>query len=314
MPRYLSLLFSRRANTQRPTSYSCGLLVVNQAHSIVLTSDDPLDDVEADNTFAVCPFGGCQEVFTEEQFGTFHRLQKHFHGLVSLRDPSRNTLSADPLLVQFHSDMGGSVFAIIAFRTLASPLDVALLEMGQEEKDDPPYSLCPKLENGHWKVWQDIPFCGRLARVSAEWSFSMLSLDPHSPGDRLSLFRVSGDRLVSADELDAMASRLQAEQRALRAMRVAQETARKRKARDPGKKAPAGKKKCATSAKATGQGNRRKGPGALHVAEASEGAFEASDEDTASGCDTDFNFGEASVPRDSDSAALKAPPGRTHQR
>ena len=157
---------------------------------------------------------------------SYQQLQKHLLAVVSLHDPSRSNLSADPLCLRWRSEsISADFYAVVAFRTLRSTSDVVLLELAAERglvQDKFPYVLRPAFSSfrpGAWQPWHDIALCCHLAMLADDWSLAMLTLGPIQADDPFIFFRVVSARTLSLDELSNMATHLKEEQRVLRAMR-----------------------------------------------------------------------------------------------
>lgn len=190
---------------------------------------------------------------------SYQQLQKHLLAVVSLHDPSRSNLSADPLCLRWRSEsISAHFYAVVAFRTLRSTSDVVLLELAAERglvQDRFPYVLRPAFSSfrpGAWQPWHDIALCCHLAMLADDWSLAMLTLGPVQADDPFIFFRVVSARTLSLDELSNMAAHLKEEQRVLRAMRVAQGTTKKQKRKRTEANPPANKR--TKQQRAAGQG------------------------------------------------------------
>ena len=160
--------------------------------------------------FAVCPRGGCTCILTAEQ------QQQHFNflynGVCTIArkcEPSRKSISSDPLILRFVSNtLNASEYALVCFSTRSYPMEIALLSSSESK-----YNLTLRGVGGRSRLdcVDEQVFCVSLARRACDWE--MMQLFVGEPGSDLSVFQIVGGTAFSKDDLEEWARRAKQEQK-----------------------------------------------------------------------------------------------------
>ena len=151
-----------------------------------LTLDGPC------NMFAVCPRGGYTCMLTAEQ------QQQHFNFLyngvctiVRKCEPSRKSISSDPLILRFVSNtLNASEYSLVCFSTRSYPMEIAFAQLFGAASSESKYNLTLRGVGGRSRLdcVDEQVFCVSLARRACDWE--MMQLFVREPGSDLSVFQI----------------------------------------------------------------------------------------------------------------------------
>ena len=145
-----------------------------------------------------------------------------FCAIVRKCEPSRKSMSSDPLILRFVSNtLNAAEYALVCFSTRSYPMEIAFAQLFWAGSSESKYNLTLRGVGGRSRLdcVDEQVFCVSLARM-CDWE--MMQLFVGEPGSDLSVFQIVGEQLFSKDDLEEWARRAKQEQMALRAARLAQ--------------------------------------------------------------------------------------------
>ena len=100
-----------------------------QDHQDLVEAEEDLPDT-SDNLFALCPYGGCEALLSEEQRIAFREYHDDLVTAVRVYEPLKRDLSAQPLVLQWVSEASSQRRHVaVAFNVRRPPWDMVLLQL-----------------------------------------------------------------------------------------------------------------------------------------------------------------------------------------
>ena len=197
-----------------------------QDHQDLVEAEEDLPDT-SDNLFALCPYGGCEALLSEEQRIAFREYHDDLVTAVRVYEPLKRDLSAQPLVLQWVSEASSQRRHVaVAFNVRRPPWDMVLLQLEVSSAHchyELPVVLKPRREQGQFcqsLLRSDIELCHELAKDASDWVLFRLKLADLTCD--FAEFKVVGQEELSRASLRQAAEEMRQALRAAKAAKLAQ--------------------------------------------------------------------------------------------